>query len=124
MKGLAELLADSRLEVIPMGGIEGKVLGHVSTRTTLTVTCSPGKGPDATLDLAERLSEEGFDVHRRWKYLLIGAPTEERAAELAERIRADAPEDAEVHVEPSSVTHPAFVFLGAHRPGIARDLGL
>jgi methylenetetrahydrofolate reductase (NADPH) len=62
MKGLAELLGDSRLEVIPMGGIEGKVLGHVSTRTTLTVTCSPGKGPDATLDLAERLRASGYEV--------------------------------------------------------------
>jgi hypothetical protein len=77
----------------------------------------------ATRDLAERLSDEGLDVHRRWKYLLVRAPTEERAAELAERIRAEAPEGADAHVEPSSVTHPAFVFLGAHAPGITRDLG-
>jgi hypothetical protein len=56
---------------------------------------------------------------------LVGAPTEERAAELGRRIEAEAPEGTEVHVEPSGgVPHPVFVFIGAHKPGIARDLGL
>jgi hypothetical protein len=83
----------------------------------------PGVGE--TLDLGKRLSEEGLPVRRRWRHLLVGAPTEERAAELGRRIEAEAPEGTEVHVEPSGgVPHPVFVFIGAHKPGIARDLGL
>jgi hypothetical protein len=78
-----------------------------------------------TLELARRLEDEGLPVRRRWSYLLVGAPTEERASELAQRISDEAPNGTEVHVNPSGgVPHPVFVFLGAHKPGIARDLGL
>jgi hypothetical protein len=82
-------------------------------------------GLSDTLEMAKRLSAEGLDVKRRWSYLLVGAPTEERAAVLGKRIEAEGPEGTEVHVEPAGgVRHPVFVFLGAHKPGIARDLGL
>jgi hypothetical protein len=78
-----------------------------------------------TQELAGRLSDEGLPVRRRWSYLLVGAPTEERAAELGKRIEAEVPDGSEVHIEPSGgVRHPLFVFIGAHKPGIARDLGL
>jgi hypothetical protein len=78
-----------------------------------------------TLDLAKRLEDDGLDVRRRWSYLLVGAATEEQAAELGKRIEEAAPDGTEVHVEPSGgVPHPVFVFIGAHKPGIARDLGL
>jgi len=84
-----------------------------------------GPGLRETLELAKRLSGEGLEVKRRWSYLLVGAPTEERAAELGKRIEAEAPQGTEVHVEPGGgVRHPVFVFIGAHKPGIARDLGL
>lgn len=83
----------------------------------------PGVGE--THDLAGRLREEGLPVRRRWRHLLVGAPTEERAAALAKRIETEAPEESAVQVEPSGgVRHPVFVFIGAHKPGIARDLGL
>jgi hypothetical protein len=83
----------------------------------------PGVGE--TQDLARRLREEGLPVRRRWRHLLVGAPTEERAAALAKRIETEAPEESAVQVEPSGgVRHPVFVFIGAHKPGIARDLGL
>ena len=55
---------------------------------------------------------------------MIPATTEEGAAELGERIRAEAPEGTKVHVEPDYVPHPAFVSIGAHIPGIGRDAGL
>ena len=78
-----------------------------------------------TLDLARRLEDEGLDVHRRWRHLLVGAPTESRAAELADRIRSQAPAEAQVHVEHApGGPHPVFVYIEAHKPGIARDLGL
>ena len=63
-------------------------------------------------------------MRRHWKYLLVGAPTEERATELAERISAEAPEGSQVHVGTAGAPHPVFVYLEAHKPGIVRDLGL
>jgi hypothetical protein len=77
-----------------------------------------------TRELASRLGDEGIDVKRHWKYLLVGAASEERATELAERIGGEAPEGSAVHVGTAGAPHPVFVFLGAHAPGIARDLGL
>src|SRR5262245_33224028 len=77
-----------------------------------------------TVELASRLAEEGVDAKRRWKYLLVGAGSEERANELAERIKAESPKGSLVHVVTAGAPHPVFVFLGSHTPGIARDLGL
>jgi hypothetical protein len=78
-----------------------------------------------TLELGGRLSDEGLEVHRRWRHLLIPAPSEERAAELAERVRAEAPAGSTVEVEVAGdLPSPVFVYLGAHTPGIARDLDL
>jgi hypothetical protein len=81
---------------------------------------------DETRELSNRLSDKGIEHHRRWKHLLIPAPTEERAAELADRVREVAPAELEIHIEPApgSLPHPAFVVIGGHTPGIARDLGL
>jgi hypothetical protein len=78
-----------------------------------------------TLDLARRLEAEALDVHRRWRHLLIGAPTENQAAELADRIRSQVPAEAQVQVEHApGGPHPVFLYIEAHKPGIARDLGL
>jgi hypothetical protein len=79
-----------------------------------------------TRELASRLAEMDIRHHRRWKHLLVPAATEEAAAELGERIRKEAPEGTEIHVEPApgSVPHPAFVVIGGRTPGIGRDLGL
>lgn len=67
------------------------------------------------LELDRRLRELHLDVARRWKYLLVGAPTEERAEELAERVRSIAPEGAtvEVIVNPDDLPNPVFVAIGA-----------
>jgi hypothetical protein len=77
-----------------------------------------------TLDLAKRLEDDGLEVRRRWHHLLVGADTEGEAAELAKRLSSEVPEGTNVRVEPGGVPHPVFVFMGAHTPGIARDLGL
>ncbi len=51
--------------------------------------------------LAERLRQEGFErVVRRWKYLLVGTADEDDARALAERLKAQAPAAATIHVEP------------------------
>lgn len=56
------LLAAVRYEVIPTKTIEAKVLAAVPTAVTVTVTASPAKGIEATVDLAERLAEHGYRV--------------------------------------------------------------
>lgn len=79
-----------------------------------------------TGELSDRLSEKNIKHHRRWKHVLIPAATEEQAAELADSVRELAPGETEIHVEPApgAIPHPAFVVIGGHTPGIARDLGL
>lgn len=51
--------------------------------------------------LAKRLRDEGIPNVRRWHFLLVGAPDEDAAAKLAERIRAEIPEGSTVSVEGS-----------------------
>jgi len=60
--GVANLLRRVRYEVIPTASIEDKVLQAVPRDVTVTVTASPVKGIDATLDLAERLAGHGYRV--------------------------------------------------------------
>jgi methylenetetrahydrofolate reductase (NADPH) len=59
---VAELLRSSRFEILPLDGIEEQVQEHLSTDTKVTVTASPRKGLEATLDLSERLAAAGYPV--------------------------------------------------------------
>jgi methylenetetrahydrofolate reductase (NADH) len=59
---LAELLRRPRFEVIPLDGIEQQVRQHLGTDVKVTVTASPRKGLDATLELSERLARAGYAV--------------------------------------------------------------
>jgi hypothetical protein len=52
------------------------------------------------VDLAEKLEHEGIPVTRRWTYLLVGAESQEDAAELAERLRYEGPDGMKVQVQP------------------------
>lgn len=54
-----------------------------------------------TVELADRLHEEGMSVVRRWRYLLVGASDEDAANALAERLRAEAPSGSTVVAEVS-----------------------
>jgi methylenetetrahydrofolate reductase (NADPH) len=54
------LLENTRYEVLPTATIEDKVLEHVPVERTVTVTASPGKGLEPTLDLTERLTGHGY----------------------------------------------------------------
>ncbi len=55
---------------------------------------------DATVELADRLEDDGLPVVRRSRFLLVGALNEEDARSLAERIRREAPEGTRIEVEP------------------------
>jgi len=59
---LRRLLSHVRYEVLPAASIEATVLEHLPPGFTVTVTASPSKGLEATLDLAERLAAHGYDV--------------------------------------------------------------
>ena len=69
---------------------------------------------DAAGDLARDLSQEGLSTKRRWRYVTIGAVTEERAAELAERLRGELGESADVWVDADlgDVAFGPFQFIG------------
>jgi methylenetetrahydrofolate reductase (NADPH) len=56
------LLRQPRYEVFPAASIEDTVLEWVPLGLTVTVTASPAKGLDATLDLTERLTGHGYRV--------------------------------------------------------------
>jgi methylenetetrahydrofolate reductase (NADPH) len=59
---LAELLRRPRFEILPLDGIEEQVLEHLATDVRVTITASPRKGLEATLDLSERLARAGYAV--------------------------------------------------------------
>ncbi|CAN5194024.1 hypothetical protein BH09ACT13_BH09ACT13_12450 [soil metagenome] len=69
-------------------------------------------GRDEAAELESRLEAEGVSVARRWRYVVAGVLTEERAEELADRLRGELP-DAEVTVEVnlSDLQLPPFLFL-------------
>lgn len=60
--GLTGFLRTPRYEVLPTEDVEGLVLAHVPNEVRITVTASPRRGMQATIDLAERLSRQGYSV--------------------------------------------------------------
>lgn len=79
-----------------------------------------------TLWQAERLEKDGHPVKRRFKYLLVGAPSEEAAIELGKSLEGKVPEGSHVGVRSNPQDRPAigFVWLGNLKPGVMRDLGI
>jgi hypothetical protein len=61
--------------------------------------------------LEQRLLERRLPVKRRWRFLTIGALTEEQADEITSAVRAELPE-AEVQAEPTlDLPPPSFVLI-------------
>ena len=58
---MADIVADAHIEVMPIAGI-AEQLKCLSPGTTVTVTCSPRKGVDATLDVVALIVQKGFSV--------------------------------------------------------------
>jgi methylenetetrahydrofolate reductase (NADPH) len=80
---VAELLAQSRYEVLPLDGIEEEVLEHVPREVTITVTASPTKGLEPTVDLTERLVGQGYTVVPHLSARLVAS--RDHLAELVSR---------------------------------------
>lgn len=82
--------------------------------------------PRSTRELAEELRGRGLPVKRRFKYLLVGQATEEKATELGRSFEGKVPEGSHVGVRanPRDMPAPGFILLGSLKPGVMRDLGL
>jgi hypothetical protein len=79
-----------------------------------------------TFSVADKLRGEGLPVKRRFRYLLVGAASEDDAIELGKRLGPEVPEGSHVGVRgnPYDMPLPSFVNLAALKPGFLRDLGL
>jgi hypothetical protein len=69
-------------------------------------------GHREAVEIEEQLKAEGLPVTRRWKHIRVGAPTDERAEEIAANVHAMAPEGTEVTIGATELQHPLFVFFG------------
>jgi methylenetetrahydrofolate reductase (NADPH) len=106
---LAELLARSRYEVIPLAGVEDQVLEHVPREVTLTVTASPMKGLDNTLELVGKLAAHGYSVVPHFSARLV--VDRSHLAELIARMAAMGVRD--VFVVAGDADQPAGSYEGA-----------
>lgn len=62
LRSLVPLLRGARYEITPARSAEQAVLESVPSDVVVTVTASPTKGLEPTLDLTERLSKQGYRV--------------------------------------------------------------
>ena len=109
MSSLDALLRDPRYEVFPAKGTEQAVLEWVPRGMTVTVTASPVKGLDATIDLTERLAARGYRVV---PHLAARSVTgDEHLADIIARLKAVGVDD--VFVPGGDATHPAGPFDSA-----------
>jgi len=76
----------ARYEVIPLEGAEERVLQSVGKEIKVTVTASPRRGLDPTLELAERLARHGYSAvpHISARLVADGRHLDE----VVERVRA------------------------------------
>lgn len=108
-KEMARLVESARFEIFPTPTILDGVLAHVEKDVTVTVTTSPRKGLEASLELALSLSKEGYRVvpHLSARLLRDGA----HVREVAARLRAAGIED--VFVPAGDADPPAGTFESA-----------
>jgi methylenetetrahydrofolate reductase (NADPH) len=106
---LADLLRNARFEVLPLEGIEEQVLKHLGADVKLTVTASPRRGLDPTLELTERLTAAGYATVPHLSARLV----RDRAhlSELLDRLRAGGVR--ELFVLAGDAEEPAGEFPGA-----------
>ena len=109
MSDIEALLRGPRFEVLPTKGTEEAVQEWVPAGMTVTVTASPVKGLDATIDLAERLAARGYRVvpHLAARSVADDAHLDRIVA----RLRAASVDD--VFVPGGDATHPAGRFDSA-----------
>ncbi len=98
-----------RYEVLPLDGVEDAVARHVPAEVKLTITSSPSRGLEPTLELAERLRRRGYEAVPHLAARLV----HDRAQleEIVGRLRAA--DIREVFVIAGDPREPAGEFAGA-----------
>ena len=83
-QALVERLERPRYEILPLGRIVEEVVAHVPPDARVTVTASPNKGIEATVEAAEELAGHGYNVvpHLSARLLRDRAHLEEIVARL------------------------------------------
>ena len=109
MNGVEALLRSPRYEVIPAKGIEQAVADWVPAGMTVTVTASPVKGLDATVELTERLAARGYRVVPHLAARSVASDA--HLAGIVARLKAAGVDD--VFVPGGDAPHPAGPFDGA-----------
>ena len=107
--GVAELLRRSRYEILPLDGVEEQVLAAVPRDVTLTVTASPTRGLEPTLELAESLTRHGYAVVPHLSARLVAGRGE--LEEIVARLRAI--DVCDVFVVAGDAEEPQGSFHGA-----------
>jgi methylenetetrahydrofolate reductase (NADH) len=102
-------LKNSRYEVLPTAKIEAAVLESVPRDVTLTVTASPAKGINQTLEMTEKLIGHGYTVVPHLAARMISGRTE--LAEIVERLQAT--RVTNVFVPAGDQDPPAGDYVGA-----------
>jgi methylenetetrahydrofolate reductase (NADPH) len=109
MSGLEALLRSPRYEVIPAKGAEQAVADWLPAGSTVTVTASPVKGLEPTIELAGKLAARG---HRVVPHLAArSVASDAQLAEIVARLKASGIDD--VFVPGGDAAHPAGPFDGA-----------
>jgi methylenetetrahydrofolate reductase (NADPH) len=85
-EAVRRLLQHARYEVLPTATIEAKVLGSVPTDIPVTITASPSMGLERTVEMAESLTSQGYDVVPHLAARMISGRSE--LTELVERLTA------------------------------------
>ncbi len=105
----APLLRSPRYEVFPAASIEQAVLDWVPKELTVTVTASPARGLEPTLDLTERLAGHGYHVVPHLSARLVR--DDAHLAEIVARLTACGVDD--VFVPAGDADPPAGQFASA-----------
>jgi methylenetetrahydrofolate reductase (NADPH) len=120
LRRVAPLLAAPRYEVLPTASTEQAVLEWVPRELPVTVTASPVKGLDPTLDLAGRLAGHGYHVIPHLSARLVR--DEAHLADIVARLRGAGIDD--VFVPAGDADPPAGRFDSAlSLLGALTDLG-
>lgn len=78
------LLENVRYEIYPTPSIENQVLRHLPRDRVVTVTASPVKGLEDTLDLCERLAQQGYVVVPHLAARMVDGPA--HLSEIVDRL--------------------------------------
>lgn len=107
--GFRALLSSVRYEVLPARTAEDKVLAHVPRDVVVTVTASPVKGLEPTLDLVGRLAAHGYHVVPHVPARLLR--DDAHLKEVVDRLRESGVDD--VFVPAGDADPPAGPYGGA-----------